>query len=52
MENKKLQECRFLSEMYADGYFPHGLVDEGVAILERLCHRIEYREVEDNSGTI
>ena len=39
--NPAILNHRFLSEMYADSYFPEFLVDKGVAILERLCARIE-----------
>lgn len=44
MDNERILNHRFLSRMYADGYYPHELVDEGVMLLERLCERIESDE--------
>lgn len=37
----------FLRPMYADSYFPDHVVDQGRAILERLCERIEAERPSD-----
>ena len=39
--NDQLADYRFLSGMYGDPYFPNELVDQGAAVLGRLCERIE-----------
>ncbi|MFE6780350.1 DUF5713 family protein [Streptomyces sp. NPDC057702] len=39
--NQRVVQYAFLSEMYADPYFPPHVVDKGVAVLRRLCERIE-----------
>lgn len=40
----------FLSELYADGYYPDAVVDKGAAILVRLCERIEAERPADLSA--
>lgn len=40
----------FLADMYADDYFPKPLVDEGKAILLRLCERIERERPKDTTA--
>ncbi|MFA1543260.1 DUF5713 family protein [Actinomadura monticuli] len=39
--NEQVNDRAFLKEMYADDYYPARLVDQGRAILLRLCERIE-----------
>ena len=44
LNNKTMNQYKFLEEMYGDGYFPDFLVDKGTEILLRVCKTIE----EDN----
>ncbi|GAB2861247.1 DUF5713 family protein [Actinoallomurus bryophytorum] len=39
--NQQVVDHSFLTEMYADGYYPDHVVCKGEAILRRLCERIE-----------
>ncbi|MFJ5073187.1 DUF5713 family protein [Streptomyces sp. NPDC088553] len=39
--NRQMAGHVFLRQLYADAYFPDHVVDEGRAILLRLCERIE-----------
>ncbi|MFB4313895.1 DUF5713 family protein [Actinomadura sp. 21ATH] len=39
--NQQVADHAFLRGLYEDGHFPDHLVDEGKAILLRLCERIE-----------
>ncbi|WP_190210184.1 DUF5713 family protein [Kitasatospora indigofera] len=39
--NQRTAEHEFLRHMYQDPYFPDQVVDQGRAILLRLCERIE-----------
>ncbi|MGW7052246.1 DUF5713 family protein [Streptomyces sp. NPDC054887] len=41
ISNQKVSAHSFLRAMYADSYFPDRVVDQGKAILLRLCERIE-----------
>jgi hypothetical protein len=47
--NPKLKDYHFLQGMYADSFFPDFLVDKGVAILVRLCERIESEKPETDA---
>ncbi|MEU8513490.1 DUF5713 family protein [Kitasatospora sp. NPDC048722] len=39
--NDKVLQYSFLRGMYRDDYYPDAVVDQGCAILRRLCERIE-----------
>ncbi|MEV2277644.1 DUF5713 family protein [Nocardiopsis sp. NPDC049922] len=39
--NERMAGHEFLRAMYADGYYPDHVVDQGRDILVRLCERIE-----------
>ncbi|WP_299771877.1 DUF5713 family protein [uncultured Pseudoteredinibacter sp.] len=41
LSNTKINEYKFLEEMYNDSYFPNHLVDKGRNILLKLCLSIE-----------
>lgn len=41
LANSKMEQHPFLQEMYADDYFPNGLVRQIETILRNLCARIE-----------
>src|SRR4051812_31493524 len=41
LNNPKMAGYEFLAGMYADNYFPKGLVDRVKAVLIQLCARIE-----------
>ena len=45
--NEQLQDHKFLEEMYLDDYFPDHVVDQGRAILVRLCEQIEFANPAD-----
>ncbi|WP_449064987.1 DUF5713 family protein [Planomonospora algeriensis] len=45
--NQQIIDHDFLKGMYDDGYFPDHVVDEGRAILLRLCGRIEAERPQD-----
>lgn len=45
--NQQIAEHMFLQQMYDDSYFPDHLVDQGKAILLRLCDRIEDEQPSD-----
>ena len=47
INNEKMATYKFLSEMYADSYFPDFLVDKGKAILVYLCEQIETQNPTD-----
>ena len=47
INNEKMATYKFLSEMYADSYFPDFLVDKGKAILVYLCEEIETQNPTD-----
>ncbi|GAA2488689.1 hypothetical protein GCM10010406_26050 [Streptomyces thermolineatus] len=42
--NQQVTEHAFLRQMYDDSYFPDRVVDQGKAILLRLCERIEAKQ--------
>lgn len=45
--NQQVAEHAFLRQLYADAYFPDHVVDQGRAILVRLCERIEAEQPSD-----
>lgn len=45
--NQQVAEHTFLKPLYADSYFPDHVLDKGVAILQRLCERIEAEKPAD-----
>ncbi|MEU9144999.1 DUF5713 family protein [Streptomyces sp. NPDC048349] len=45
--NQQAAGRAFLRHMYEDTYFPDHLVDQGAAILLRLCERIEAEQPSD-----
>ncbi|MFD9353494.1 DUF5713 family protein [Streptomyces sp. NPDC060031] len=45
--NQQVAGHVFLRQMYEDPYFPDHVVDQGRAILLRLCERIEARQPSD-----
>ncbi|WP_330237635.1 DUF5713 family protein [Streptomyces sp. NBC_00525] len=45
--NQQVTEHAFLQPLYEDAYFPDHLLDEGRAILHRLCERIEAERPSD-----
>ncbi|MFF8381802.1 DUF5713 family protein [Streptomyces sp. NPDC015661] len=45
--NQKVAEHTFLQHMYDDSYFPDHVVDQGKAILLRLCERVEAGQPSD-----
>lgn len=45
--NQQVAGHAFLRQMYDDSYFPHRVVDQGKAILLRLCERIETAKPSD-----
>ncbi|MGW2583549.1 DUF5713 family protein [Streptomyces virginiae] len=45
--NQQVAGHVFLLQMYDDPYFPDRVVDEGKAILRRLCERIEAEQPSD-----
>lgn len=45
--NQQVAEHAFLQPLYEDDYFPPHLLDEGRAILRRLCERIEAEQPSD-----
>lgn len=48
--NHLVSEYSFLEELYRDGYYPDHVVDEGKAILLRMCDRIEAERPADLSA--
>jgi hypothetical protein len=46
----KVAEHAFLRTLYADGYYPDHVVDQGRAVLLRLCARIEAERPADLPG--
>ncbi|MFG2985595.1 DUF5713 family protein [Streptomyces sp. NPDC048258] len=45
--NQQVAGHAFLRQMYEDSYFPDHVVDQGRAILLRLCERIEAEQPSD-----
>ncbi|MFF5933228.1 DUF5713 family protein [Streptomyces sp. NPDC012508] len=45
--NQQVAGHAFLRQMYDDSYFPDHVVDQGKAILLRLCERIEAEQPSD-----
>ncbi|MDH6227813.1 MULTISPECIES: DUF5713 family protein [Streptomyces] len=45
--NQQVAGRAFLRQLYADSYYPDHVVDEGRAILLRLCERIEAERPSD-----
>ncbi|WP_405655083.1 DUF5713 family protein [Streptomyces sp. NBC_00019] len=45
--NQQVERHAFLRQMYDDSYFPDRIVDQGKAILLRLCERIEAQQPSD-----
>lgn len=45
--NRQVGGHAFLREMYEDSYFPDHVVDQGRAVLLRLCERIEAEQPSD-----
>ncbi|MEU7297930.1 DUF5713 family protein, partial [Streptomyces exfoliatus] len=45
--NQQVEGHAFLRQMYDDSYFPDYVVDQGKAILLRLCERIEAERPSD-----
>ncbi|MFD9336272.1 DUF5713 family protein [Streptomyces sp. NPDC060028] len=45
--NQQVTGHAFLRQMYDDSYFPDRVVDQGKAILLRLCERIEAEQPSD-----
>ena len=45
--NQQVISRVFLKGMYEDGYYPDHVVDQGAAILVRLCERIEAKQPAD-----
>ncbi|MFI6645483.1 DUF5713 family protein [Streptomyces sp. NPDC050504] len=45
--NRQVAERAFLRPLYEDPYFPGHVLDKGVAILKRLCERIEAEKPSD-----
>ncbi|MEU7297038.1 DUF5713 family protein, partial [Streptomyces exfoliatus] len=45
--NQQVAGHAFLRQMYDDSYFPDYVVDQGKAILLRLCERIEAERPSD-----
>ncbi|MBW8482992.1 DUF5713 family protein [Actinomadura parmotrematis] len=45
--NPRITGHAFLTGMYADGHFPDHLIDKAVAILLRLCERVEQERPAD-----
>ncbi|UFS49771.1 DUF5713 family protein [Xylella taiwanensis] len=50
IQDEQVRHYPFLSEMYADPYFPNGLVDRARGILIRLCEQIEAQRPADLDG--
>lgn len=47
IRNQQVVGHQFLRQMYDDSYFPDHVVDQGQAILLRLCERIEDEQPSD-----
>ncbi|MEU5438744.1 DUF5713 family protein [Streptomyces sp. NPDC020719] len=45
--NQQVAGHAFLRQMHADSYFPDHVVDQGTAILLRMCERIEAEQPSD-----
>ncbi|SDM30073.1 DUF5713 family protein [Streptomyces wuyuanensis] len=45
--NQQVAGHTFLQQMYDDSYFPDHVVDQGKAILLRLCERVEVEQPSD-----
>ncbi|WP_030770048.1 DUF5713 family protein [Streptomyces sp. NRRL F-2664] len=45
--NQQIAGHAFLRQMYDDSYFPDHVVDQGKAILLRLCERVEAEQPSD-----
>jgi hypothetical protein len=45
--SQRVKEHVFLERLYPDAYFPDHVLDKGVAILRRLCERIEAEQPAD-----
>ncbi|MGW5782274.1 DUF5713 family protein [Streptomyces sp. NPDC003863] len=48
--NQQVAGHTFLRQMYDDSYFPDHVVDQGKAILLRLCERIEAEQPSDTES--
>ncbi|MER5638011.1 DUF5713 family protein [Kitasatospora sp. NPDC002227] len=48
--NQQIAEHPFLQGMYRDSYYPDHVVDQGRAVLLRLCERIEAEQPADLSA--